>query len=243
MNTSLSERPRAGCLPALAGGPPARVLLRFPPSGNTGGKSRKGSGERVAVLFAQARSVYFGLDGCDVYDAVRDARSFSGGLPVVAHPPCRGWGRLRGLANPAPGERELGFFAVDCVRRFGGVLEHPAGSTLWAAAGLPVPGLRDEFGGWTLPILQQSFGHRAAKPTWLYIVGAEWLELPRLPLVLGEASHVVGGSRRRRDGGRLHRGDPGWRPEVSKREREATPVALADWLVEVARIAGRWMLP
>ncbi len=191
--------------------------------------------EPVAVLFAQRRSVYFELPGCDVYDEARDARTFSGGFPVVAHPPCRSWGRLRGLANPAPGERDLAIFAVDAVRRWGGVLEHPAGSTLWGAAGLPLPGSVDCFGGWTLPIMQRCFGHRALKPTWLYVVGVRWSAVPALPLALGEATHVVGASGRRSDGGRLHKGDRGWRPEVTKREREATPYALAVWLVDLAR--------
>lgn len=52
----------------------------------------------VAVLFARADSIYKGLPGVDVYDADRDARTFPGGCPVVAHPPCRAWavsGRLR----------------------------------------------------------------------------------------------------------------------------------------------------
>lgn len=224
-----------GCPPRQRGATGRRVGL--PPSGNTGGKSTR-EAKAVAVLFARGDSVYFDVPGCDVYDEVRDARSFVGGLPVVAHPPCRAWGRLRGLANPSPGERDLAHFAVAQVRCFGGVLEHPVRSMLWPAAGLPVPGTVDEFGGWTFPVLQSSFGHRAAKPTWLYIVGVEAARLPALPFALGAASHVIGASGRRSDGGRLHKGDPGWRPEVSKREREATPPRLAAWLVDVARLAA-----
>jgi len=76
----------------------------------------------VAVLFARRRSIYFDLPGCDVYDEARDVRNFVGGLPVVAHPPCRSWGRLRGLANPVAGEREatpvhLARWLVEVARR------------------------------------------------------------------------------------------------------------------------------
>jgi hypothetical protein len=188
----------------------------------------------VAVLFARADSTYKTMPECDVWDAERDARKWPGGAPVVAHPPCRAWGRLRALANPRHDEKALALFAVDQVRTYGGVLEHPKCSTLWPTAGLPQPGQRDEFGGWTLPIFQNSFGHRAEKPTLLYIVGCEPADLPPLPLVLGEASHIIGSSGRRRDGSRLHKGDAGWRPEVSKAEREHTPPALAAWLVAVA---------
>lgn len=189
----------------------------------------------VAVLFARADSVYKSLPGCDVWDEGRDARKWGGGCPAVAHPPCRAWGQLRALANPVPGEKELAYFAVESVRKFGGVLEHPLASTLWPAAGLPAVGFIDDFGGWTLPIFQSWWGHRAEKATKLYIVGCAPAEMPIMPLVLGEASHIVGSSGRRADGGRLHKGDRGWRPEITKAEREHTPPSLAVWLVEVAR--------
>lgn len=188
----------------------------------------------VAVLFARADSIYKSLPGCDVWDIECDARRWPGGCPVVAHPPCRAWGRLRALANPRPDEKSLAIYAVERVREFGGVLEHPKGSTLWPAAGLPGPGLVDEFGGWTLPVYQSWWGHRAEKATLLYIVGCAARDLPKIPLILGEASHVCGASGRRRDGGRLHKGDYGWRPEITKAEREHTPPDLARWLVDLA---------
>lgn len=190
---------------------------------------------QIAVLFARQDSIYKTLPGCDVWDIERDARNWPGGCPVVAHPPCRAWGRLRALANPRPDEKELALFAVDKVRSNGGVLEHPASSTLWPAAGLPPPLQRDRFGGWTLPIFQSWFGHRAEKSTLLYIIGIDPADIPRIPFALGEATHICGSSGRRRDGGRLHKGDPGWRPEVTKSEREHTPAPLADWLCRVAR--------
>lgn len=188
----------------------------------------------VAVLFARADSHYKALPGVDVWDAERDARRWPGGCPVVAHPPCRAWGRLRHFAKPRPDEKALALFAVDQVRRFGGVLEHPEGSTLWAAAGLPAPGHRDEFGGWTMPIAQHWFGHRAEKLTLLYIVGCAPAQVPDMPVVLGASTHVIAQRRTLPDGSRLVKGMPGWRPEVSKAEREHTPPQLAAWLVELA---------
>lgn len=188
----------------------------------------------VAVLFAREDSIYKQMQGCDVYDIKRDARTWSGGSPVVAHPPCRAWGRLRKFAKPRPDEKELALFAVEQVRRFGGVLEHPEGSTLWPTAGLPAPGQRDVFGGWTLPVYQCWFGHRAEKATLLYIVGCEPRDIPEFPLALGEATHVIAQHRTLRDGSRLKKGMPGWRPEVTKREREHTPELFAKWLVSLA---------
>lgn len=193
---------------------------------------------QVAVLFARADSNYKQLSHCDVYDRERDATTYGGAMPVVAHPPCRAWGRFRAMAKPRPGEAELAFFAVDCVRRYGGVLEDPVASKLWEAAELPKPGERDLYGGFTMPVLQSAFGHRADKPTLLYVVGIEPAEVPAFPLRLGRATHVIAQMRTRKDGTRLRKGEPGWRPEVTKAEREHTPPHLAAWLVELAQRCG-----
>lgn len=139
------------------------------------------------------------------------------------------------MAKPTPGEKELALFAVARVRQFGGVLEHPNASTLWPVAALPPPGERDAWGGWTLPIVQHWWGHRAAKATRLYIVGCDPADIPVMPLALGEAPCICGTSGRKRDGGRRRKGDTGWRPEISKAEREHTPPLLAAWLCELAR--------
>lgn len=189
---------------------------------------------KVAVLFARSDSVYKLLPGVDVWDVERDARRWPGGSPVVAHPPCRAWGQLRALANPRPDEKALALFAVDQVRKFGGVLEHPKNSTLWKVAGLPRPGQHDALGGWILPIFQSTWGHRAEKATFLYIVGCLPVDIPVMPFHLGDALYVCGTSGRRRDGSRLRKGDLGWRPEITKAEREHTPPELAAWLVELA---------
>lgn len=186
----------------------------------------------VAVLFARSDSYYKTLPGCDVYDRDRDARTYAGAAPIVAHPPCRSWGALRHMAKPRPGERRLAIWSVHQVRRHGGVLEHPRSSLLWEVMRLPAPGERDAWGGWTLPIHQLWWGHRCEKSTLLYIVGCEPRDVPPIPLYLGEATHVIASGRQ---GYRVRKGHPSWKPEVSKAEREHTPPALAEWLCELAR--------
>lgn len=181
--------------------------------------------ETVAVLFARADSHYKAMVGTDVWDIQRDARKWPGGAPVVAHPPCRMWGRLRQFAKGRPDERELAIQAVARVRAYGGVLEHPAESTLWAHCGLPFPGeFPDEFGGWTLPIEQFHWGHRAEKATWLYIVGCQPSDIPPIPWRPGRATHCI---RPTKSYPRL--------PSVTKAEREHTPPQLAAWLCDLAR--------
>lgn len=175
---------------------------------------------RVAALYVRADSVYKSL-GVDCWDIERDARLYDGVLPVIAHPPCRAWGQLSHMAKPREDEKALALHAVGCVRRLGGVLEHPKESKLWPVAGLPEPGFFDEFGGWTLPIDQNWWGNRARKSTRLYVVGCLPSDIPSIPLVLGEASHVIGNT-------------GSGKPEVTKAEREHTPHRLALWLIDLA---------
>lgn len=162
------------------------------------------------------RTRYFDLV-FDVWDAARDARLYAGPWPVVAHPPCRGWGRLRNFAKPRCDELELALHAVDAVRRWGGVLEHPHGSKLWECAELPAPGVVDAYGGFTVTVDQGWWGHEAPKPTWLYVVGMPRHHLPVLPVA----------PLRRRSGRTL---------DMTPADRERTPWLFADWLV---RLAGR----
>ena len=170
--------------------------------------------DNVSVLFARSDSCYIELV-TDVWDIERDARNYIGSNSVVCHPPCRGWGRLRHLAKPRPDEKSLALFAVDQVRRLGGVLEHPMGSSLWAHALLPRPGeASDKFGGWTLLVDQGWYGHPAPKPTYLYIVGL-------LPSDIGVLPYQL-----RRAGGRTL--------ALSPADRERTPLAFARFLVDLA---------
>lgn len=152
----------------------------------------------------------------------------------MAHPPCRAWGRLRHFAKPRDDEKDLARFAVAQVRKWGGVLEHPESSQLWKDQCLPPPGQKDEFGGWTLPVHQYWWGHRAQKKTWLYVVGCEPRDLPPMPLRLGISDCVIRLDKRRPDGTHIRKGDPDWREPLGPAEREHTPPEMAKWLVELA---------
>lgn len=191
----------------------------------------------INVLFCRADSVYRSLPGVDVWDEQRDARNFSGRGPVVAHPPCRLWGVLRQFSTAPAEEKALATWALDVVRRNGGVLEHPIGSSLWKLSGMPhrVDPLSwnvnymDEFGGWFLDVNQYDYGHKAAKRTRFYICGiarrlviTTWPSTERPKFVVRSLARIV-------------KGHPKWRPGVSRAEREHTPLDMAKWLVSVAR--------
>ncbi len=147
----------------------------------------------IAALYVQAGGSYYDLDGVDPWDEARDARQYGGPHPVVAHPPCQRWGKLwagQPLWIKRTGERKIkgddnGCFAaaLDAVRRYGGVLEHPWGSHAWPHFGLTVPPRAGgwyaaelpgtKWQGWTCCVEQGRYGHYARKPTLLYAVGAD----------------------------------------------------------------------
>lgn len=184
----------------------------------------------IAVLFARRGSVYNSIPGVDVWDEDRDARLWPGGCSLVAHPPCRAWATLRHHARPARHEKSLAVFAIDRVRQWGGVLEHPVGSLLWKLPDMPGAQRRDKWGGWIVVVDQAWFGHRARKRTGLYICGVDPADVPAFPIDIAPATHTVGlWSGRNRET---------CRPSVSRDEYEGTPPDFARWLVDLARRAS-----
>jgi hypothetical protein len=179
----------------------------------------------ISILFAARNSIYKTIPGLDVWDEDRDALNWPGGNPGIFHPPCRLWSKwMRHFSKAPPEEKELALWSVRQVRKWGGVLEHPACSELWPGAGLPFPGKgRDIYGGMSISLRQQWFGHKAEKATWLYICGAN--RLPDIPFRLGQPECHYSAVRtvKHPDMQRL-----------SHRERHGTPPAFAHWLIAVA---------
>ena len=122
--------------------------------------------------------------------------------------------------------------ALEAVRRWGGVLEHPAHSKLWDALDLPKPGeLPDAFGGRTIEVEQVRWGHVARKRTWLVAVGASRLPHPEMSPKDAEHAYCVSGPGKTRtaESRRQHAIEL-----MGKRERELTPLPFARLLVDIA---------
>jgi len=181
----------------------------------------------VAVLCAANNSVYKKIDcRIDVYDAKRDARTFCGGMPIVAHPPCRAWSAYCShQAKPEPGERDLAPYCVEWLAKCGGVLEHPAHSKLWSTLGLPRPGERAVNGLWSMKVNQSWWGDKRTKSTWLLFSGIHVSELPDIPFALHDP-----------------RNDTEQWNRMSKHQRAATPLEFANWLISVARCSNASIL-
>lgn len=188
----------------------------------------------IAALFVAKRGVYFDLPGVDPWDESRDARTYAGPWPVVAHPPCSRWCQLAKLNERRYGHKvgdDAGCFAaaLASVRRFGGVLEHPADSLAWPAFGLPRPsqngwtrGLFD--GAWSCEVAQNAYGHQAQKLTWLYYIGdnapplLDWSRPEPQAYVSYAANHGNKAMKR-----------------LTKKQAKATPIAFRDLLLSIAR--------
>jgi hypothetical protein len=124
--------------------------------------------------------------------------------------------------------------ALQSVRQYGGVLEHPADTKAWDEYGL----VRPEFGTWkqhafgngggmywVTEVWQVDYGHRARKRTWLLYVGVNipidmrWDKKQHTACVSGSTNHNA-------------------RPTNSKnrvwsKEAKATPVAFAEELIRL----------
>ena len=172
----------------------------------------------VAILCTSFKTAYKSLEGVEVYDKRRDARTFPGGMPIVAHPPCRAWVRAIGSpAKPEPGERELGVWCCAQLRACGGVLEQPVNSKLFQAGGLPLPNEGDRDGLWTEQVWQAWWGYGVRKQTWLCFAG-----IARRDIVFPFSLHPPNQDRAMWD-------------RFSTRKRAMTVPALAQWLVAAAR--------
>ena len=189
----------------------------------------------IAALFVDvARGPYATMPGVECWGVERDATTYAGPWPVVAHPPCGQWGALRHLARPDHAQHRCGPIAVAQVRRWGGVLEQPAHSLLWRACDLPPPGslLGD---GFSVEVQQVAWGHAARKRTWLWFVGIDRRDV--LPTIRtgGTVTHWTSGTY---TPGRRGTVPTGIRV-VPPRLRHLTPPAFAAWLVALARQCRR----
>lgn len=201
----------------------------------------------IAALFVETNGCYFGLDGVDPWDEPRDARLYNGPHPVVAHPPCQRWGRFWHGSTRKPHQFKLGddngcfVAALNAVREWGGVLEHPADSHAWRFFGLRRPerfkGWQDagDGVGWTCYVEQGHYGHMSRKPTWLYAAG---VDRPALDWTKGEQRlHPVALERHGYEKARRI----GMTSMVGGRDktriRNATPVQFRDILISIAESA------
>jgi hypothetical protein len=190
----------------------------------------------IAALYVEKDGVYYGLDNVDPWDKERDARNYAGPWPVVAHPPCDRWHLLSAVNHKRWGfqiNEDGGCFAsaLAAVRKWGGVLEHPAESRAFRHHGIPEPAAdfwqQTIDGDWVTEVWQSAYGHRAKKRTWLLYNG-----------------HAPAPLKWKRVRGQMQIGRFGKNqlPQLPTKERAKTPISFRDLLISIAhsaRVPGR----
>jgi len=194
----------------------------------------------IAALYVESNGTYANLPGVDLWDRERDARLYYGPHSVVAHPPCQLWGKFChvnyarwGGEHNRPGN-DGGCFeaALASVRKWGGILEHPAFSSAWAKYNLPRPTvvgdwLRAAPSEYVCEVWQVAYGHKARKRTWLFYCGT--IAPPAMRWDRPDASHQIGGHDQR--------GKERNKPTISGKAASATPTEFRDALLAIAREA------
>jgi hypothetical protein len=120
--------------------------------------------------------------------------------------------------------------ALASVRKFGGVLEHPASSNAWAEFELqrPVPWRWLRTSGrpyeWVCEVWQSAYGHPARKRTWLLYCGLT--PPPEANWTRTAGTHQVGWFDR-------------IKPTLGKKAANASPPNFRDYLLGLARRSAR----
>lgn len=193
----------------------------------------------IAALYVQKNGCYAGLPGVDCWDIDRDARKYTGPWSVVAHPPCQLWTKFArvnfvrwGGEHNRPGN-DGGCFesALNAVRTWGGVLEHPATSYAWSHFKLmrPKPNTWTFYKGeYVCEVWQSAYGHCANKATWLLYRGP--YPPPPLRWERPEGLFQIG----RQD----QRGKAANKPTIGGKAASATPPEFRDLLISLAASAS-----
>jgi hypothetical protein len=199
---------------------------------------------KINALFVETDGVYFNQENIIPWDIEKNAFDCKNNLKAICHPPCKRWGRYWSGGPSVKVKKLMGddnqsfAFCLWYVRTFGGIIEHPQGSHAWNYYGLKKPKHgqgwieADSYGGYTCSVYQGNYGHKAPKPTWLYINKVNKKELdwsrPENKLKVEESPHS-------KEEAMAIRNDPNYKPKkrISEKERMDTPIEFRDLLVSM----------
>lgn len=124
----------------------------------------------ISVLCTHAKSNYKSIPGLDLWPDPRNAYNFSGDNPVIAHPPCAQWSRMKNFARINKEEKDLAVFCWEKVLQNGGIFEHPAGSSFFNYVAADRKNM--------LSVNQSWWGFPCTKRTYLYFHRCSAIAVP-----------------------------------------------------------------
>jgi hypothetical protein len=124
----------------------------------------------ISVLCTNENSNYKLIPGLDLWPASRDMHHYGGSNPVICHPPCAQWSRMRAFANDNPSQKFLALMCWDIVNSNGGIFEHPSASSFWHYVCADRSRL--------ISVNQSWWGFPCRKTTWLYFSKCQPLSYP-----------------------------------------------------------------
>ena len=106
----------------------------------------------IAALYVDPNGVYASLHDVDLWDETRDARTYTGPWPVVAHPPCARWSRLAGFTEAGSAQTRRRRRLLPCRARRRPHLRRRARASRLLSKAWDTYGLTEPIwhGGWTL---------------------------------------------------------------------------------------------
>lgn len=209
--------------------------------------------QTIAAIFVETKGPYSNLPNVEAWGIEKDARTYKGPFPVVAHPPCQRWGRYAtGGPNPKAQRFAIGDdggcfeAALQSVREFGGILEHPEATHAYSRYGLKRPPrnggwIQADEHGWACCVEQGHYGHKARKATWLYAVRTD---RPELIWGKSEGLRIDEGFRSKEEAQQVRAKRKELGIKAAKRptfkDRVHTPEKFRDLLIEIAQSAYKY---
>lgn len=124
----------------------------------------------ITILCTEPNSNYEFYANLDLWNKQRNAYNYKGKNPIIAHPPCQQWSRLKAFAKEDKEEKNLAYFCWEQVNKNGGIFEHPAGSSFFNEVNADRTKIRSINLHW--------FGFPAQKRTYLYFHKCKPIQLP-----------------------------------------------------------------
>lgn len=163
---------------------------------------------KVPVYFVKNNSHYKKLNA-DCYDIDRDALTTKRTDIGIYHPPCRLFSKLKYFSKADYSEKNLAYWSIDRIQEYGGILEHPNGTSLFKEKNIKLTASN------CIKVNLSWFGFQCEKSTLIFYNKIQLEDFPQLPLNFNAIESKVS--------------------KLSQSKRDVTPLNMCEWLLEAVQ--------